>query len=84
VVEAATYDDEISEFWRSLVGRFIDATQRRLIQEGADPDEAAGMAFSLVWMTERACYQHVVRGAKISDEQLVASLSQVWVRAIYS
>ena len=34
VVEASTYDEEIGAFWRGLVGRFIDATERRLVADG--------------------------------------------------
>ncbi|MEI2700871.1 MAG: TetR/AcrR family transcriptional regulator [Baekduia sp.] len=80
VVEAATYDDEVGRFWRELVGRFIEATERRLLADGRQPDEAHTQAFLLVWMTERACYQHVVNGGNLSDEALMDGLVGAWQR----
>ena len=40
MVEASTYDHEIGEFWRGVVGRFIDATERRLVADGEEPSAA--------------------------------------------
>lgn len=80
VVEASTYDDEVGSFWREQVGRFIEATERRLVAEGQQPDEAHAEAFLLVWMTERTCYQHVVNGGRLTDESLVDALVGAWER----
>src|SRR3954447_24674502 len=33
IVEASTYDDEVAAFWRSLIGRFVDATRARIETE---------------------------------------------------
>jgi TetR/AcrR family transcriptional regulator, ethionamide resistance regulator len=87
VVEASAYDDEVAEFWRALLGRFIEATQRRLEEElarGAIADVSPGpTAFTLCWMTERACYQWLMRGGDLGDAEFVRGLVGVWVRAVY-
>jgi len=83
VVEASGYDDEVASFWRELVGRFIEATEGRLEDDGVDPQMAHGIAFALVWMTERTCYQQVVRGGRLGDREFVETLVEVWRRAIY-
>jgi AcrR family transcriptional regulator len=41
IAEASTYDAEIAEFWRGMVGRFVEATERRLVTEGDEPGSAA-------------------------------------------
>ena len=53
VVEASTYDEQVGEFWRNLVGRFVTATEARLVEEGEDPGRAAGKAFALTWIPAR-------------------------------
>jgi len=78
VIETSTYDQGMAEFWRGLVGRFVEATQERLRRDGVDPATAKGMAFALVWMTERACYQHVTNGHGLSDGRLVDALVEIW------
>ena len=84
VVEASTYDEEVGRFWRGVVGRFIEATERRLLAEGDNtPDSAQALAFVLVWGTERCCYQHVARGNRLDDQQLVDALLEVWQRTVY-
>jgi AcrR family transcriptional regulator len=83
VVEASTYDEEIGEFWRGIVARFIDQTEARLIQEGEDPAHAKGKAFSLVWMTERACYQQIARDGNLTDAGLIDAQHEIWERSIY-
>ncbi len=30
IVEVSTYDEEVARLWRTLLGRFVDATQRRI------------------------------------------------------
>jgi AcrR family transcriptional regulator len=80
IVEASTYDEEVGDFWRGLIGRFIEATEPRL---GDDPDAAHAKAFALVWMTERSAYQHVVRGGRLDDRLLVDALVEIWERSVY-
>lgn len=83
VVEASTYDEQVGEFWRGLVGRFVEATEQRLVEEGDEPGRAAGKAFALTWMTERACYQQVAREASRDDAALVDALVEIWERSVY-
>ncbi|MEK6250468.1 MAG: hypothetical protein AABM43_00770 [Actinomycetota bacterium] len=79
VVEASTYDEEVGGFWRAVIGRFIDATQSRLVPEGESEQSAAqAKAFALVWGTERACYQQLARGGSLDDGELIGALVEVW------
>jgi len=86
IVQAATLDDEIRDFWRALAARFVDATRERIEREqkaGLALDAPAGeTAFALVWMTERSCYQHVQQGGG-STETLVRALTLIWQRSVY-
>ena len=87
IVEVSTYDEEVAEFWRSVLGRFIDATRNRieLEQEAgkapASPSQAT--AFALVWMTERTFYQQVVQQPPFSRDELVDALVGIWMRGVY-
>ena len=87
IVEVAGYDEEVARFWRSLVGRFVEATTRRLEQE-----RAAGRAvvrrpgptaFALCWMTERTLYQQLVQDGPVDGHELVEALAEIWVRSVY-
>lgn len=83
VVEASTYDEEVGELWRGLLARFIEATEERLAAIDGANAALPGKAFALVWMTERSCYQHVVREPTLSDDELIEALHEIWARAIY-
>ncbi len=88
VVETAAYDEPVAQFWRALMGRFIEATRARIEREQA-AGRAAGLpaqetAFALVWMTERACYQQVVRGSDVEDPALASAITGVWRRTVYA
>jgi len=87
VVEAAAVDEAVGGFWRALVGRFVEASRRRIELEQAAgriaPMPAGEVAFALSWMTERACYQRLVQGGDPSDEVFVAGLTRIWVGALY-
>jgi len=86
VVEASTYDEDVAQFWREVVGRFAEATRTRIEAElaagRADAMDPAATAFALVWMTERTMYQHMVQRIE-READLVAALTTVWVRTIY-
>jgi TetR/AcrR family transcriptional regulator, ethionamide resistance regulator len=83
VVEASTYDAQVADFWRAVVGRFIKATERRLIEDGEDPSRAAGTAYVLAWMNERVCYQHATAAERPDDPTLLEALFEVWERSVY-
>jgi TetR/AcrR family transcriptional regulator, ethionamide resistance regulator len=87
VVEAAAVDDAVGGFWRALVGRFVEASRRRIeIEQAAGrigPMPAEEVAFDLSWMVERACYQRLVRGGSLNDDAFVAGLVRIWVGALY-
>ena len=86
-VEVSTYDDEVAQFWRALVGRFVDATRDRIAVEQkagrALPGDPFALAFSLVWMTERTLYQQRVQGSPIDADALVDSLASIYSRVVY-
>ena len=87
VVEASAYDEVVAGFWRAIVGRFVEATERRLESEQAAGHVGemplAETAFALCWMTERACYQRLVAGSDPTDPPFLAGIVRVWVGAIY-
>jgi AcrR family transcriptional regulator len=87
VVQVAGWDDEVRDFWQALAGRFIDATRERIEREQAAGRAVPGVppaetAFALVWMTERACYQHAQGGA-LEPEALIEALTGIWLRSVY-
>lgn len=83
VVEASTYDAAVGDFWRGLVGRYIDATSRRLRDTGAAEGERAEIAAaSLAWMTERTLYQLVVQDSEHGPDAVVAVLADIWWRTL--
>jgi TetR/AcrR family transcriptional regulator, ethionamide resistance regulator len=86
VVQAATYDETVRDFWRALAARFVEATRERIEREQsagrAEPVPPAETAFALVWMTERACYQHVEQ-RRGEPEALIEGLTGIWLRSVY-
>src|SRR4051812_19325073 len=73
IVEVSTYDEEIARFWRALIGRFVEATEKRV--------DSKATAFALVWMTERSFYQQLVQEQPLDPGELVAALAGIWDRA---
>lgn len=83
VIEAAGYDDQIAVQWSAIIKRIIDGATGRLQTAGLTPATAAAAATSLVWMTERTCYQQAVRNdTDLDDEQIVAGISDIWWNTI--
>ena len=85
IVEVSTYDEEVARLWRTLLGRFVDATQRRIEAEtdagrAAVPQPAA-TAFALCWMTERTLYQQLVQELTVGVPELVEALAAIWERS---
>jgi AcrR family transcriptional regulator len=87
IVEVSTYDEEVAVFWRSTLGRFVDATERRILQEQAEgravEGNARATAFALTWMTERTLYQELVQDNPIAKDELVDALTGIWSRSVY-
>jgi TetR/AcrR family transcriptional regulator, ethionamide resistance regulator len=88
IVEVSAYDEVVGPFWRALVERFVDASARRIggeIEAGrADPVLVPhAMAFSLVWMTERALYQMLAQDDPVCGEELVGALARIWTSTVY-
>jgi len=87
VVQSAGYDEPVAAFWRALMGRFVDATERRITAEVeaglAQPMPARGTATALVWMTERHCYQALAQGIDLRAPEFADALVGVWLRAVY-
>jgi AcrR family transcriptional regulator len=88
IVEVSTYDEEVAVFWRGLLGRFVDATQRRMEHEqraGNAPASipARATAFALVWMTERTMYQQFVQRAPLPADEVIEAMVRIWLRSVY-
>ena len=87
IVEVSTYDDEVADFWRRLLGRFVDASRQRIVAEQdagkSSCEDALATAFSLCGMAERVLYQELVQSAPIPQENLVDALVRIWMRTIY-
>lgn len=88
IVEVAAYDDVVGPFWRTLVGRFVQASSQRIAGEIADgrADRALvphALAFSLVWMTERTLYQMVAQPDHGCGDELVGTLAGIWAASVY-
>jgi TetR/AcrR family transcriptional regulator, ethionamide resistance regulator len=75
VVEASAYDEVVAQFWRALIARFVEASQRRI---GSEP-----IAFALTWMVERACYQRFVQGDGRLDDEFIEAITEIWLRTVY-
>ena len=87
IVDAAAADEEVARFWHAIIDRFIAATQRRIEDERAAGQPAAGepraTAFALCWMTERTFHQQFLLSKPVPQDELVAALTGIWVRTIY-
>ena len=88
VVEVSTYDEDVAQFWRGLIGQFVEATERRIELERADgrstcPDPKA-TAFALTWMVERTYYQQLVQSERVRRDEAVQALTEIWLRTIYA
>jgi AcrR family transcriptional regulator len=91
VVEAGPQDAQTSAFWQQRMQGFIDAAASRIARDrerGVAPPgpEPQPLAAALMWMTERALYQRISDNepALADRETLIATLADVWWRAIYA
>ncbi|MGE4428180.1 MAG: TetR/AcrR family transcriptional regulator [Solirubrobacteraceae bacterium] len=87
VIEVSTYEPEVAAFWRGLLERFVDATDRRIREEqlaGRAPDyPSRPTAFTLVWGVERVLYQQLVQDDLLPHDELVDAIASTWTRSIY-
>ena len=87
IVEVSTYDDEVARFWRGMLGRFVDASRRRIEAEQevglSVARNAQATAFALCWMTERTMYQHLVQSGPMTAEEMVDALVGIWLHSVY-
>jgi AcrR family transcriptional regulator len=86
IVEVSGYDAEVGDFWRGVIGRFVDATTRRLEQEWGPSRQSpspAATAYALGWMTERTYYQALVTEGDEHWEPLLDAVVAVWQRTVY-
>lgn len=87
IVEVSTYDDEVAVFWRATLGRFVDATERRIDAEAERGRAVCELprptAFALTWMTERTLYQQLVQTDPMARADVVDALAGIWARAVY-
>jgi AcrR family transcriptional regulator len=88
IVEVSTYDTGVAHFWRATLGRFVDATQRRIEAEQAAGRAVArhahATAFALVWMTERTMYEQFVQGQPLAADDVVEAMVDIWLRSVYA
>jgi TetR/AcrR family transcriptional regulator, ethionamide resistance regulator len=82
-VEAWGTVPELQAFWERIIGRFVDQAAARIAQEGVA--EAQSLAKALIWMNERCFYTSSLgAGPALADDELVPTLTAVWVRAIFT
>ena len=85
VVEVSTYDEDVAQFWRGLVGHFVEATRERIDAEGgAGAASSQATAFALVWMVERTFYQQLVQQTPTDGDELVDALATIFERTVAS
>jgi AcrR family transcriptional regulator len=88
MVEVSAYDEQIAALWRAMLGRFVDASRRRIEAEQAagrtGPHHPHATAFALVWMTERTLYEQFVQGEPVPPDDLVEEMVGIWLRSLYT
>ena len=88
IVEVSAYDEQVAALWRAMLGRFVDASRRRIEAEQAagrtGPHHPHATAFALVWMTERTLYQQFVQGEPVAPDDLVEVMVRIWLRSVYT
>jgi AcrR family transcriptional regulator len=76
-------------FWENMMGRFVEQSARTIREERRSGDAPAGpdpetLAKALIWMNERCFYTSSLGlGPALTDEELVPTLTTIWLRAIY-
>jgi AcrR family transcriptional regulator len=81
---------ELRAFWEDIVRRFVEQSAARISDErgvaAAPPGpEPHALATALIWMNERCFYTSSLgTQPSLSDDELVPTLTAVWLRAIYA
>ena len=76
-------------FWEDTIRRFVEQSARSIREErgaGDAPDgpDPEALAKALIWMNERCFYTSSLGlGPALSHEELVPTLTAIWLRAIY-
>ena len=86
IVEVSGYDADVGDFWRGVIGRFIDATTALLDKEWGSREQSpspAATAYALGWMTERTYYQALCTKGEAHWAPLLDALVAVWVQSVY-
>jgi TetR/AcrR family transcriptional regulator, ethionamide resistance regulator len=86
IVEVSGYDEEMGDFWRGVIGRFIDATTAHLEREwgpGPHQPSAAATAHVLCWMTERTYYHALYEPGEDHWPPLLDAVVSIWHRSVY-
>jgi AcrR family transcriptional regulator len=81
---------EMRRFWEGAVSRFVEASAEqieRARREGkapGGPPSSEALATALIWMNERCFYTNSVgANPSLSEEELVETLTTIWVRAVH-
>ena len=80
---------EMRAFWEDTIGRFVRQSACTIDEERSAGDAPGGpdpeaLAKALIWMNERCFYTTSLGlGAALSEDELVPTLTAVWLRAIY-
>jgi AcrR family transcriptional regulator len=89
VVEAASYDRELWEFWRRTLDGFIEAAAQRIARDQKAGRARADLdphttAEALCWMNERYLYAALAAdGTPQRSAEVLETLAGVWKRVVY-
>jgi AcrR family transcriptional regulator len=77
----------IREHWREVAEESAELLADMVVASTEidalrDREAAKRMLMTLVWLLERNCYMHMVRGDEDTDAELSERLSDIWIRAL--
>jgi TetR/AcrR family transcriptional regulator, ethionamide resistance regulator len=87
IVEVSGYDAEMGDFWRAVIGRFVEPTTAHLEREwgpGPHSPTAGSVAYALCWMTERTYYHALCTPGEQHWDPLLEGVVSIWHRSVYS
>jgi AcrR family transcriptional regulator len=81
---------EMRRFWEDAVSRFVEASAEQIERARTEAGATDGgpspraLATALIWMNERCFYTNSIGASpSLSDEELVDTLTAIWVRAVH-